>query len=194
MPSKFYKLLLLTVMITFFSCIFIQPAFATYTYEECYDKSWDSPAEGTYVTIHSTKTGKYVSRVKYNHSYWIPLREIFAPHIESVNWEHKNKIAYLQNDDKVLVFNFSGQELEINSNQFLVPSKHAKMIDGKTYVDGLWVGWLFDRNADSAITGDDPTRQSLEKELSFLNISATDMIDATTKDGCLHLAIYFNDI
>ena len=194
MPSKLYKLLLFAVMITFFSCIFIRPAFATYTYEEYYDKSWDRPSKGSIVRLFSTETQKFVSEVTYNHSYWIPIRAIFAPHIESVDWEHKNKVAYLKNNDKMLVFNFSKQELEVKPNQFLVPSKHAKMIDGKTYVDGLWVGWLFDRNADSAITGDDPTRQSLEKELSFLNISATDMIDATTKDGCLHLAIYFNDI
>mgnify|MGYP000879192304 CR=1 FL=1 len=194
MPSRIYKLIFLAVMLTFFSCVFIQPAFATYTYEKYYDSSWNEPAKGSEVNIHSTKTQKLVSKTTYKHSYWIPIRDVFAPHIESVDWEYKSKIAYLKNGDKVLVFNFSGKNLEVKSNEILVPDKHTKMIGNKTYVDGLWIGWLFDRNASHAPNGDDPTRQKLEQDLSFLNISATDMLDTKVKDGHLHLAIYFNDI
>lgn len=131
----------------------------------------------------------YLTKTFFQENHWIPVRAIFEPHVESIDWDNQKKIAYIKNLGKELVINFSGVAVDLKENQVMGPSKHVKFINGKSYIDGFWIGWIFDMYATEIV---DPERGALKHDLFFLNIVEIDMpVGSIPKDKTLHLAIFF---
>ena len=116
---------------------------------------------------------------------WIPVRKLFAPFVNNVDWDNKRKIAIVRNDGKELIFSFSKKEIKLKKNQFLIPESNTKFIKGRVYIDGVWIAWLFDRNLTK---GTDKVRDSEQQKYSFLGIKETDIL-VSAKDSTIYLHV-----
>ncbi|MDH7507408.1 MAG: hypothetical protein QHH15_06470 [Candidatus Thermoplasmatota archaeon] len=165
--------------------IFIQKSFGQYPYNDILS----DPPKQTEILIYTDHHSKYISDKIIKQQNWIPIRFLFASYVDIINWDDIKKIAFVNNHGKSLVFNFSKYAIKLKDDQILVPKKHSKLINGRTYIDSLWLGWIFDMYATK---GKDKERDLLRKELSFLDIKEIDLIITVPKDNCIHMSIYFN--
>ncbi len=123
------------------------------------------------------KVVKNEREIEYGEYNWVPIRDVFGKFMDIISWNSSKKIAYITNNNQELVFNFSGEAVELQDNQFLVPDDHMRLIDGTTHINIYWIAWIFDiheyedySDKDLAARWFTPEREELRQSLYFLDI------------------------
>ncbi|MCR6545504.1 stalk domain-containing protein [Dehalobacterium formicoaceticum] len=140
------------------------------------------------VTIAENQNAPFIKKEIFKEDDWVPVRWLFQQYVDSVDWENDRKVAVVKNDGKELIFNFSRQEIAVKENQFLVPIGYSKFINGRVFIDGAWIGSIFDMYAT---TGQDKDKDDIRNKLDFLPITGIDNL-YSPKDGILHLTIFLD--
>ena len=139
----------------------------------------------TVLNVSQNDVGK---EYHYN-SIYIPVKDLFANHVQAITWDNVRKIILVKNQGSELVLNFSGKEFKVSNNQVVLPTEWIKLENGRAGINCFVLAYIFDRNADSL---KDKEREAWKDKLSFLNIDWTDGLPGVN-DGYMHVSVNYNN-
>jgi hypothetical protein len=125
----------------------------------------------TYTFLY-IKQEENVKEYKYKAKY-IPIRDLFVSHVESVKWDNKSKVAEIKNDGSTLIFNLSNKKMVSSDSKIVLPKEWIRISQGRVEINSSIVAYLFDKYSESY---KDVERDAWEKKLSFLGIKETEAI------------------
>lgn len=120
---------------------------------------------------------------------YIPVRDIFASHADSVVWNNKMKTVLITKNGKSAILNFSGKRISADRNEIVLPSTWTKIDNGKTTINAYVFCYLFERYSEAYA---DAERDAWQNKLNFLGIEQTEGIPGV-RDGIMHVYVTFNE-
>jgi len=120
-----------------------------------------------------------------------PVRDLFGPEVESIDWDNKRKIAFIRNQGKELILNFGSGSFTPDVHQVVMPKEWICFEDGKSKISLSFLNGVFSIYpfVDQEI---EKTRQEWKERLAFLGIRAANGV-TDHKSMIHHVDLYFTE-